>query len=159
MFLCAREFGEYYKPVTELSQYEEVKTLWPEELVSHFPSSATGDTGFFFQRGFLQGIHSLQLKEVLSVSDIEILLQRYSEKALAVFRWGRWDDSPNGTKHVPIPYYFTSEDGSLAFPEDFVIMVLLAEEHNGGNPWNHGRTSGIALSVERKTAVYWAEDW
>ncbi len=155
----AHSFTRSLEAVTDVSRYSEIKAMWPSNLVSHFPASAPESAAFFFQPGFLQGGSSLQLKVVMPASAVVDALHSYSPKTLATFHGGGWSDHANASNGIPTTHFFTSGNDSMDFPDDYVIMVTEADAHNGGFSWNHGRTCGLAVSTQRSTVVYWAEDW
>jgi hypothetical protein len=152
-------FKKSLDPVTDVSRYAEIKATWPTNLVAHFPQDATDSDVLFFQPGFLQGGSSLQLKAVCPASSVANALRAYSTNAHAVFHGGGWHDHANQSNGVPTTHFFTSGNGGMDFPDDYVIIVTRAHDHNGGFSWNHGRTCGVAISTQRTTIVYWAEEW
>lgn len=49
-------------------------------------------------------------------------------------------------------------------PEDFILYFNIAEPQSGkiGSKqfiWNHGTTSGAAISVDRNLVLYWVDSW
>lgn len=144
--------------MTNLSKYDEIKSEWPADLVSHFPASAPSTAVFHFQPGFLQGGSSLQLKVETSAEEAREALRRYSELALASARGGNFNTHRKEIKDIPSTFFHTGPDAE--FPDDYTIITLLARDHGEpGHSWNHGSTAGVAVSVQRHSIVYWAENW
>lgn len=148
-------FKKSLEPVTDISRYSDIKAMWPTNLVAHFPASAPKSAAFFYQPGFLQGGSSLQLKMTMTTSAVGDALHLYLPKAKATFQGGGWSDHANASNGIPTTSFFTSENGSKDFPDDYIIVVTEAS----GFPWNHGSTCGLAVSTQRNTVAYWAEDW
>jgi len=151
---------ESLKGETDVSRYSEIKATWPTNLVGHFPDKALHPAAFYYQPGFLQGGSSLQLKVAMSQADITAELSKISPRALVTYHGGDRSDHRNSTNGIPSTFFFTSgTTNTLKFPDDYAIMVIEANDHNGGFPWNKGSTAGIAISTQRNIAVYWAESW
>ncbi len=145
---------------TDVSRYSEIKATWPTNLVGHFPDKASHPAAFYFQPGFLQGGSSLQLKVTMSQADMVAELSKISPRVLVTYHGGDRDEHRNSTNEIPSTFFFTSgTTNTRKFPDDYAIMVIEANDGNGGFPWNHGSTAGIAISTQRNIAVYWAELW
>jgi hypothetical protein len=151
---------ESLQDVTDVSRYTEIKETWPTNLVRHFPDKAPHPAVFFYQPGFLQGGSALQLKVAMSPTDLAAELSKISPHVLVTYQGGGRQDHRNSTNGIPTTDFFTSgTTNTLKFPDDYAIMVIEANDRNGGFPWNHGSTAGIAISTQRNMVVYWAELW
>jgi hypothetical protein len=93
---------------------------------------------------------------------IEDQLRRTAARAFTV---GGFDDHENDPKNPqPPPTVFHTADElakTRQFPTHYTLYVL-HEKYNGGGggpSWNHGETSGAAVSSTAGEVVYWAESW
>ena len=152
-------FESSLDPITNLSRYDKIKAMWPTDLVRHFPTTPPDSASFYFQPSFLQGGASLQLKVRSTVADIETLISTCSNQMLAAYVGGDMNSHLHLTNGLPTTFFFTSNTDDVIFPNDYTIIVLEAEDRDGDSPWNHGCTAGIAVSTQRQSVVYWAEDW
>lgn len=159
-YSISKSFDESLKPVTDLSRYTEIKNEWQADLVGHFPKQAPEGAVFHFHPGFLQGGASLQLKVEVAAAEARRALELHSKQALAKAQGGNTNTHQNETKGLPSTFFYTGSTKGEAFPEDYTILILKAEAHGGEEaPWNHGESTGVAVSTQRNSIVYWAEDW
>lgn len=154
------------RTITSVSAYPELLERWDARSAAHFPARvpehATLARVSYFP-GFMQGGAHLQLRVRLPTADVFAEQQRFAESAVRVYAGGRRpfdfvDEDPESG--VPLPALRAAEEFSETFPSDFTIYVLAAQPGTtAGFPWNHGRTSGVAVSAQRSELVYWAERW
>ena len=57
--------------------------------------------------------------------------------------------------------FHTSDSNQPAFPADYRVFIFDAKPYKTGSAfdWNHGTSKGVAVSLQRKEVVYWAENW
>ncbi len=147
------------KPVTNISKYPTIRADWPSNLVAHFPAALPSSAMFHFHPGFLQGGAAIQARVPMSSEQGASLLSQYSAHALATYQGGDVNDHSNISNGIPTTFFYTSGTQDLKFPSDFSILVLHAVNRSQKDPWNHGDSSGIAVSAQRHEVVYWAESW
>jgi len=159
-FFFRRTLNESLKPVTDISRYQEIRaTYWPSNMVSHFPVRLPSTASFHFHPAFLQGGAAIQARVPTSSAECASLLSSYSEHALAVYQGGDVNDHQNASNGIPTTFFYTGGTTDQKFPRDFSVLVLSAEDHDGGFAWNHGDSSGVAISTQRQEVVFWAESW
>jgi len=160
-------------PITIASKYQNVMTLrWHDQhLVEHFPEQIPSDAGnprFYYRAGFLQGGSTIELRVQMPAKDVEKVYASYRPRAEAIFNGGikleRGTDNPD---MLPKWSFFTfppdenETPGTYSLlPKDFEILLLSSHPYKS-NPtdWNHGQSSGISISRQRREIIYWAEDW
>ena len=160
-------------PITNASKYQNVMTLrWHDQnLVKHFPEKIPSDAGhaqFYYRAGFLQGGSSIELRLQLPERDVEEAYAAYVPKAKAIFNESdKLDRGTTNPDMLPKWRFFTFPLGEnqtpgthTLLPNDFEILLLLSQPYKS-NPtnWNHGRSSGVSISRDRREIIYWAEDW
>jgi hypothetical protein len=152
-------FKKSLEPVTDISRYAKIKSQWSSDLVTHFPPNAPASASFYFQTGFAQVGSFLQLKVVMSENEILSELQKFEKAALVPAENEKADAHQQSSTKLPAPAFLTDGKEILEFPEDYQIIFLHAQDNGGNRRWNHGSTAGVAVSKQRKTIVYWADDW
>lgn len=147
-----------------LNAYIASRDSFPKALVSHFPKEkpdASADPVFSYFPGALQGGAWIQLRVKLPPNEIRELAQRLDIETDHKYQGGSFFSHYNEDQdnNLPTASYHTSREDSDAyeFPLHFTLYVLHADDRGGG--WNHGETSGIAVSTETNEAIYWAESW
>lgn len=160
-------------PISAVSKYENVKRLrWHrKDLVEHFPEtipSGARDPRFYYRAGFLQGGASIELRLQLSAESVEEVYATYMLLAKSIFNGA--NKLPSGSNNPGILpkwrfFTFPPEQNETAgvptlLPQDFENMLLSSYPYKSKpTDWNHGESSGIAISKERSEIIYWAEDW
>ena len=160
VFYVRHAFETALDPVQDLDEYTDIKSMWSTTLVDHFPATVADQATFYYQPGFLQGGSVIQLKRTVSSTVMSNIWQFAMTNAVATFQGGSSSDHRNLVSGVPTTYFYTSGSDELYdFPKDYTIIVIVTNDFNGGFAWNHGQTAGFAISTQRNTVVYWAEDW
>ena len=127
-----------------------------------------GNPRFYYAAGLLQGGSTIELRVQMPARDVEDVYATYRPQAKAVFNGG--DKLEQGIEKQDIlPKWnfmtFTpDENETLGFhsllPKDFEILLLTAQPYKSSPmDWNHGRSSGISVSRQRREVIYWAEVW
>lgn len=160
-------------PITNASKYKNVMSFrrHDQHLVEHFPEqipAVAGLTRFYYRAGFLQGGSSIELRILMPEKEVEEAYATYLPKAKAIFNGDdKLDRSTSNPDMLPKWRFFTfPPDGNDVsgtpplLPKDFEILLLSSQPYKS-NPtnWNHGRSSGISISRDRREIIYWAEDW
>jgi hypothetical protein len=151
--------------VTDVSRYDDLIRRWEPSLVEHFPSripiNATKQSLSFFP-GLWQGGAHFQLRTELPPADVADEEARLSKIATHVCQRGECtypDSSDDVMRNVPLPPFHTGDKNpSAGFPADYVLYYLIAQPGESA-PWNHGQTTGVAVSRQSSELVYWAENW
>jgi len=154
--------------ITDVRRYERILAEhWrSDELVTHFPRPIPADTRnvrFAFFPGFMQAGQHVQLRYATSPETIRALYEKFSGRKTKSYVGGNCNNHMNMKEGMPTTFFYTSGTGDRRFPADYEIMIfdeVLKEEHRKpGFYWNHGRSHGVAISLERNEIVYWAEAW
>lgn len=158
-------FAWQLRTITDVSRYDDLLRKWDPSLVAHFPrripiNAAKQSLSFF--PGFLQGGAHLQLRVELPPADVAREERRVSRLAIHVHQGGKRaapDSYDDAKQDIPLPPFHTGDGKPGAgFSADYTLYFLLA--HPGESaPWNHGRTTGVAVSRRSSELVYWAESW
>ncbi len=151
---------------TDVSRYEEILGDWKYGRPSkHFPQAIPAnatEVRLSFFPGFLQGGAHFQIRMCLPSADVAMIDARMREATTHQYQGGSMFDHYNEDQenNLPTTAFFTADDLSqtIGFPEHYTLYVLSAKEDTGGG-WNHGSTSGVAVSTQNSEVIYWAEDW
>ncbi|NRA37373.1 MAG: SMI1/KNR4 family protein [Planctomycetes bacterium] len=70
-------------------------------------------------------------------------------------------DGKNMNNNKPLPKYHSNDGKKSGFGEGWKIGVMLADPYmkEGDFIWNHGKMNGLAINVEKKLVLYFAESW
>ena len=148
-----------------LADYPSLLDQWkPSGLVEHFPVQipATATRGWFSAApGFLQGGAHMQLRLRLPPAEVLTLEQQAAQSAKRIYPGGGNflthvnRDRANGlaTTH----FHTAGPNQSGEFPSHYTLYVL--HTRTTGASWNHGETTGIAISQLAKEVIYWVEDF
>lgn len=150
--------------IQSIHRYSHSKNHFPARLVSHFPAkqpSSSANPVFSFYPGALQGGAWIQLRIEISKADAERLSARLNADTKHVYTGGSFFTHYNRDqdKNWPTALYHTqrSDHSAYEFPDHFTLYVHHAEDAGGG--WNHGETTGTAVSMKTNEVIYWAESW
>lgn len=156
-------------PISDVSKYENVKRLrWHrKDLLEHFPEtipSRIQDPRFFYRAGFLQGGASIELRMELPQREFDTIVKKNRAKAKFILNHlgkaksgkftGEVHFAPKSGFYTVYRAELTDEYQIGPLPDDFETFCLHIEGH-----FNHGESSGISVSKERREIIYWAEDW
>ncbi|MGC4006308.1 MAG: hypothetical protein QM811_25585 [Pirellulales bacterium] len=149
---------------TSVAAYEKTLKEWSGSgLVSHFPSNIpphAQSVRFSAFSGYLQGGAHIQLRMKLPASEIAAIEACLKSETKHVYSGGdKYDHfNQNQQSNLPTTTFHTADNPKVtyAFPADYLLYVLSAR--NNGS-WNHGRTSGAAISTINNEVIYWAEAW
>jgi len=158
---CGKLFEQSFSKKEDLNRYAAYLSKMSPHLVGHFPEQISDETTarVAFSSGQLQANMFLQLRIKLdddSIADIQNLAKA---KSIAEYNGGLMFDHYNDDQLNNFPtasfhtnYHADDYDGS-GFPQHFTLYVFSATQKN--MDWE---TTGIAISTETNTVVYWAED-
>ena len=159
-------FNKALEPIESVGKYEEVLATWKTSgLIDHFPSSVPANAHnvkFSSFPGFLQGGGHVQLRMELPAAEVKALYdhatksaKQYQDGGNSVTLVNERDDGLWSTH----PHTLT--EGSYEFPSDYRIFIFDAEpyETESGHDWNHGKSKGMVISLQRNEVLYYAEDW
>jgi hypothetical protein len=141
-----------------------LKQWSPTTLVSHFPPTIPANaTNIHFSTfpGFLQGGAWIQLRIQLPPDEIRSLESDFTKQTKRIYTHGGeiFTHLNEGQTHnLPTTNFYTADNpkSSTAFPPDYTFYVL--KSRNAGN-WNHGHSTGVVISTEKKEIIYWADQW
>ena len=144
-----------------VNQFLASKSKFKPHLVSHFPTKQPKGSAkpvFSFYPGMLQGGAWLQLRIEMSHADAQSISQRLETETTHTYKGGDFfiNDNLDPDNYWPIPPYHTDKT-AFEFPDHFILYVH--HMRDGGALWNHGETSGTAVSLKTNEVIYWAEDW
>jgi len=160
-------------PITDPSKYQNVITLrWhDQDLIEHFPEiipAYAGNTRLYYRGGFLQGGSTIELRVRMPDNFIESVYQKYRPEAKATYNGAeKLEGGVNHPNKLPkwrfatfSPDEYDTQGHPSLLPQDFEILLLQSHpsKTNPGD-WNHGQSSGISISRQRREIIYWAEDW
>ena len=144
-------------PITDIARYSEIRAqMGDSELKRHFPLSIpenAENVQFEYLPKFMMGGSHFQLKLRLPQAEISDLLTEFRSQTKYRFIGGNSSDHANIEGGVPTTYFYTSGTDDHSFQDDYEILVLNAE------PWNHGYSYGVVISLEKSEIIYWAEYW
>lgn len=154
------------RETTEVADYDATLHEWADSgLVAHFPPhipAAARNVRFVSFPGALQGGAYLQLRMQLPAEDVKAIRNQLALRATRCYEGGDMFDHYNRDprREVPTADFRSSDDPQTGgiFPTHFKLYVLSAKDRSGGS-WNHGDTSGAAVSTDTNEVVYWAESW
>jgi hypothetical protein len=147
---------------TDVAEYSNVLVHWePTGLVDHFPCSVPTEANnviFSAFPGFLQGGAHMQLRMKLPAAEVKDLYEKASQEAKQYHDGGSSmtlvNEQEDGLASTS-PH--TLDSCAPEFPKDYRVFVYHAEP--ASNSWNHGKSKGVVISLERNEVIYFAEDW
>lgn len=154
------------KTVESLEQYERVLRDWKKTgLVDHFPSQVPANAEwvrFASFPGYMQGGGWVQIRMELPGPEVKRLYEHATKTAkrhhdgghsLSLIN-GRFDGVASADPH-------TLGTETFSFPDDYRIFIFYAKPHKkgSGHDWNHGRSKGMVVSLQRNEVLYFAEKW
>jgi hypothetical protein len=149
---------------TDIDEYTTILKQWsPSGLVGHFPASISPQAQqvrLSAYPGHLQGGAYIQLRMQLPSAEIQRIEAQLKRIAQVASKDGGMLSSNNeeAVDKVPTPNFHTSDlPASSAFPDHYTLYILSSIDRGGR--WNHGQTSGTAVSTVANEVVYWAESW
>ncbi len=150
----------------DVADYRDVLKQWSGTgLTSHFPPTIppqAGNTRFAAFPGYLQGGGYLQLRVQLPASQVAAIESQAKEATLHMYVGGGMFDHYNKapSSNWPTATFHASDDPKTQFdfPDHYTLYVLSAKDQ-ANESWNHGETTGIAISKTANEVVYWAESW
>ena len=154
-------FNKALEPIESVSKYEEVLADWKASgLIDHLPSSVPANARnvkFSSCPCFLQGGGHVQLRMELPAAEVKVLYDHATRSAKqhqdggnSVTLVNERDDGLWST------HPHTLAKGTYEFPSDYRIFILDAA---GSGDWNHGKSMGMVVSLQRNEVLYYAEDW
>ncbi len=131
-------------------------------LTDHFPGSVpmeAKDVHFSHLPAFLQGGSHIQLRYSLPQNMIRELYKEYSRVKIKSFSGGNFNDHIHQPGGMPTTFDYSDKKGDRRFSGDFEIMVFDDRSNSKSKTWNHGRSHGVAISLQKNIIIYWAESW
>jgi hypothetical protein len=164
LYWLAKSFGGP-EVTTDVAAYGTMLKEWSSSgLVAHFPANVPPQARavrFAAYPGFLQGGAYIQLRMQLPAGEIEAIEDRLKKATTHVYTGGGFFDHDNEDQknNWPTTTFHTSDNPKTTFdfPRHYKLYVLSAK--NLGGSWNHGETSGVAVSKTGNEVVYWADSW
>ena len=151
---------------TSARRYPALLSEWkPLGLVDHFPDPLPPSASrirFSSFPGFLQGGAWIQVRMELPEREVKNIFDDAAEHARQHHDGGNsmtlLNERPDGLCSAS---FHTSDSNESAFPADYRVFIFDAKPYRPGSEsaWNHGTSKGIAVSLQRKEVVYWAERW
>ena len=149
----------------DVAEYPGWLKRWADSgLVSHFPPSVpphARNVKFAAFPGILQAGAYIQLRMQLPADEVAAIQAQLEQATTHVYAGGGMFDHYNRDtqNNWPTTVFRTADDPQTTFyfPEHYTLHVLSAKDR-GGN-WNHGDTSGIAVSTTAGEVIYWADSW
>ena len=150
--------------ITNLADYPSTLQEWSSTgLVAHFPASVppqAQNVRFSALPGYLQGGAHLQLRMQLPADEVAAIEARLAMATTHVYDGGGVYDHYNKDQdnNWPTTSFHTADNPrtSSDFPTHYKLYVLSAT--NRGS-WNHGKTTGAAISTKLNEVIYWADSW
>ncbi|MCL2649358.1 MAG: hypothetical protein FWD61_20585 [Phycisphaerales bacterium] len=145
---------------TDVSAYPSTLKEWSATgLVSHFPPHIpphAKNIKFSARPKILQGGAHIQIRMQLSDDEIGVIEAQLKEAAIYAYDGNNHHMDSNMIS--PPPTFQTLNDPETAFasPARYKLYVLSAKDKGA---WNHGETSGAAVSTTNHEVIYWAESW
>jgi hypothetical protein len=154
------------EPTVAVEKYGQILTDWKATgLVDHFPDSIplqARNVHFSSFPGFLQGGAHVQLRIELPASEVKKLYDQATNLAK------QYHDGGNSTTLIneradglysTIPHTLVS--GKYVFSEDYRVFIYDANPYQkgSGHDWNHGKSKGVVISLQRNEVIYYAENW
>ena len=164
LYWLAKSFGPP-EETTDVAAYGTTLKEWfSSGLVAHFPANVPPQAQkvrFAAYPGFLQGGAYIQLRMQLPAGEIEAIEDRLKKATTHVYAGGGFFDHYNEDQknNWPTTTFRTADNPKTMFdfPTHYTLYVLSAK--NPGGSWNHGETSGVAVSTTANEVVYWADSW
>jgi hypothetical protein len=149
------------KTETNVAKYSKVLSAWiPTGLVDHFPSvvpATASNVRLSAFPGFMQGGAYIQIRMELPATKAKELYDDASKKAKQFHDGGNFVTLVNERKDgLASTSPHTFDTGTYEFPKDYRVFVLHAESTS---QWNHGKSKGVVISLQRNEVIYFAEDW
>lgn len=148
--------------ITNTNRYSEIRNqLWASSAeIQHFPSEIPNNARIAYSPGVAQASSFFQARVQKSPQEIQNLLIQYRKLAKHKYLGGDTNDHANFPNGVPTTFFYTGDAAGEAFPPDYEILVLNAQDRgNSGFKWNHGDSYGVAINSSASEIVYWAEKW
>lgn len=159
-------FTSMTEETTDVREYEAVLKRWsPSGLVSQFPPAIptrARNVHFSALPGLMQGGAHIQLRIQLPAAEILEIENRLRPLATHVLAGSGSMMSDGNGKDLrqqipPVPFHTA---GTHTFPAHYKLYMLRLKDDGGdAAPWNHGSSSGVAVSSAVQEVVYWAESW
>lgn len=144
-----------------MSRYSSILADWkPSGLVDHFPSAvpATGtNVRFSSFPGYMQGGAHIQLRMTSPPAEVKKLYDDATRTAKQHHDGGdslTLVNSRNDGLASTSPH--TLDAGACEFSKDYRIFIFDAETTSH---WNHGKSKGVVISLQRNEVIYFAENW
>ncbi|MDA8989960.1 hypothetical protein N9H45_00360 [Opitutales bacterium] len=154
-------FNKALEPIESVSKYEEVLADWKSGLIDHFPSSVPANARnvkFSSCPAFLQGGGHVQLRMELPAAEVKVLYDHATRSAKQHQDGGNSVTLVNERRDDGLwsTHPHTLAKGTYEFPSDYRIFIFDAA---GSGDWNHGKSMGMVVSLQRNEVLYYAEYW
>lgn len=148
--------NDLVNPVSDPIYYQRILRAYDypqNECVAHFPKAIPVDA----KNVKLYEIagEDFLLKYDTTPDDINRIVAKYEGKAKFII--SKYSSEPNSDIYYPAFYEEITGDGSQQLPDDFQLFFLDNQPGSDGEAWNHGSSSGIAISTQRCEVIYWYE--
>lgn len=151
---------------TDVTLYTNILSQWQHSgLVNQFPPTIpthASNVRLSFFPGYLQGGAHFQVRMTLPASDIAGIASQMKQSTSHQYQGGsryhHYNKDPTNNLPTATFHTFDNPPQPYAFPDHYTLDVLHAQKRGGGS-WNHGETSGVAVSELTNEVIYWAELW
>lgn len=151
-----------------LNQYEHIleQYNYPDSAIDFFPQKVPGEAEevkLSEHEAFLQGGGTFYLMTRYKKRDflraLEEIEKKKRKKKINIRLNESGDKIQDGyyiAAYFLEEFHITRKD---SFWEYYIFQNKNEEKQEYDNPWNHGRTAGIAVNKKMKIIVYYYEDW
>jgi hypothetical protein len=154
-------------PVTKVSRYSEVieklhsaTNHHREELMSHvprmIPKTATDVHLFYLPSCFQRGT-TFQVFYKLPLSELQQIQEKYLPLAKEIIKVP--DEWQQKGKRIPFLSFRDKENTQTVPPNELGEFQIMVFHMTDPESWNHGYSSGIAISMSQQEVIYWVDDW
>ena len=157
---CSAMIEQSLSVKDDVNRYADYLAEMEPYLVAHFPKQIADKSNarVVFSPGALQSNMFLQLRLQLDAASIANIQELAQSKAIAQYNGGSMFDHYNDDQedNFPTTGFRTDESDNEnfgAFPAHYTLYVLSAKR-----PRMDWETTGIAISTENNSVIYWAED-
>lgn len=157
---AAMYLNDLINPVSDPIYYQHLMQMYDyggDEWTDHFPKIVPVGAK---NVKFFDGGSDFLLKYDTTSADIKRIISEYEGKAKVVIEMDKYNSGqyvPAQDIFFPAFYSEITGDDTQGLPDDFHLLILNNRPGSDGEAWNHGSSSGIAVSIQRCEVIYWYE--